>query len=171
MPTNRLSIILAAAAFVQVSAFQAAAQVCAANSCTATNRVSVTVPKMMRLALDGSTTVVVSPTQADYQAGQHAGNGPVARVRANTPWKLQIGAARVYWTASGPDAREDKPASDLGWSTSPSGRFARLSNGLADVAAGNPTRETGIQVYYRTTLESDRPGTYSLVVRYTLVAS
>lgn len=63
-----------------------AAQTCTATSCVAVSRVSVTVPKMMRLTLNQPATPAATSTHRDSEAA--------ALIRSNTTWRLEISAAQ-----------------------------------------------------------------------------
>src|SRR5438445_793075 len=82
-----------------VWAAPATAQGCAATACRATNEVHATVGTIMRLTVNGSTTVVASSSSAAYAAGRDVVAGPTAIVKSNGRWKLQISAAEPTWAA------------------------------------------------------------------------
>jgi len=151
----------------------ATAQGCAATACRATNLVHATVGTIMRLSVNGSTTVVASPSAAAYAAGQDAVAGPTAVVKSNGRWKLQISAAEPTWDAADAAARTDKPASDLQWSTLPSGQYTSVATTPSDVAEGGATAGTPLPLHYRAQFDhaSDAPGTYTLVVKLTLLGA
>src|SRR3989454_8977875 len=126
-----------------VSAAPATAQGCAATACRATNVVHATVGTIMRLTVNGSTTVVASSSSAAYAAGRDAVAGPTAIVKSNGRWKLQISAAEPTWDAADAAARTDKPASDLQWSTLPSRQYTsvgRVPRGLGGADLELPAR-------------------------------
>src|SRR5947209_9211213 len=150
-----------------VWAAPATAQGCGATACRATNVVHATVGTIMRLTVNGSTTVVASSSSAVYAAGRDAVAGPTAIVKSNGRWKLQISAAEPTWDAADAAARTDKPASDLQWSTLPSGQYTSVATTPSDVAEGGATAGTPLPLHYRAQLDqtSDAPGTYTLVVR------
>src|SRR5439155_7926448 len=83
----------------------ASAQGCAATACRAINVVRATVGTIMRLTVNGATTIVASPSPAAYAAGQDAVAGPTAVVKSNGRWKLQISAAEPTWDAADAAAR------------------------------------------------------------------
>ncbi len=155
-----------------VSAAPATAQGCA-TACRATNVVHATVGTIMRLTVNGSTTVVASPSPAAYAAGQDAVAGPTAIVKSNGRWKLQISAVEPTWDAANAAARTDKPASDLQWSTLPSGQYTSVATTPSDVAEGAATAGTPLPLHYRAQFDqaSDAPGSYTLVVKLTLVGA
>jgi len=151
----------------------ATAQGCAATACRATNVVHATVGTIMRLTVNGSTTVVASPSPAAYTAGRDAVAGPTAIVKSNGRWKLQISAAEPTWDAADAAARADKPASDLQWSTLPSGQYTSVATTPSDVAEGGATAGTPLPLHYRAQFDqtADAPGSYTLVVKLTLVGA
>jgi hypothetical protein len=121
----------------------------------------------------GTSQTLVAPTDiSDFSSGttiQLPTTGPTFTVKANRAYKVQISAAAASFTGT----TYAKPAADLAWSTSPSGTFATLSTTAADVDAGGATAgSTSVGLYYKTTykLLQDVPGTYSLDVKFTLVA-
>src|SRR2546422_3287809 len=156
-----------------VSPARATAQGCAATACRATNVVQATVGTIMRLTVNGSTTVVASPSPAAYTAGHDAVAGPTAIVKSNGRWKLQISAAEPTWDAADAAARTDKPASDLRWSTLPSGQYTSVATTPSDVAEGGATAGTPLPLHYRAQFDqtSDASGSYTLVVKLTLVGA
>src|SRR5437667_12516226 len=96
-----------------VWAAPATAQGCAATACRATNVVHATVGTIMRLTVNGSTTVVASSSLAAYAAGQDAVAGPPAIVKSNGRRKLQISAAEPAWDAADAPVRSDTAAPRL----------------------------------------------------------
>ena len=149
------------------NAATARAQGCA-QLCRETNVVSVRVPTVLRLSLDGSPLVVArhdqpGPTDA----------GPTAIVKSNGRWRLQVGAGSETWTPADADARTDKPVEDLLWSTSGAGGYASLSTMPSVAATGSSTAGTPIRFFFQTRFEgaADTTGTYTMVVRYTLTSS
>lgn len=149
-----------------------AAQDCARPACRATNRLSVQVGTILRLTLDGSPMVVTSVSSAALQKGYAEAAGPTATVRSNARWRLQVSAASERWAAVGA-TRPDKPASDLTWTTGSMTDYRALSTEPTVAAGGGGTRGTRVPFHYRTRLDPqvDTPGTYTLVVRYTLTTS
>ena len=61
----------------------------------------------------------------------------------------------------------------MAWSTSAAGAFTQLSTTAADVDAQNASAgSSSVGIFYKTTYDflQDVPGTYSLDVKFTLVA-
>ena len=127
----------------------------------------------MGISLDRPAAVTVTPSARDIATGAQILSGPTARVKSNTDWRLEVSAASTEWTAA-QGARDGKPATDLGWRVGTNGGYhASLSTDPgygAQAATGSHTPDTDVAFQYQTSYNSqqDRPGTYSLVVRYTL---
>ncbi len=149
------------------------ARACPEAGCEATNGVSVHVGTFMRLNLLGTATVSATLAQAAGNSDYQESAGPTAVVRSNGVWKLQISVADAAWTPGDAGARADKPAGDLAWSTLPEGGFTSLTTTVQDVTTGTPTRGTTLPLFYRTRFDRtrDTPGTYSIVVRLSLVGA
>jgi len=164
---------LTVASLLLLAAAPALAQHCSERACTATNTVSVHVGTVLRLGVQGSTTVLATAGQGTLASGEGVGVGPTAVVRSNGTWRLQVSTAQDAWTPVGGAARSDKPAGDLSISTRATDGFTSMSTTPADVARGGPTSGATLPLYYRTqfTAASDAPGTYSLTVRLTLVGA
>ena len=170
---NRLMSTLSLVAGLSLSAGTAFADPCSSRGCTVTNTVQVHVGTVLRLSVQGSAAVVATASPAVIASGIHASVGPSAVVRSNGAWRLEISAAQDVWTALDQTARTDKPAADLTWSTRSDEGFSSLSNGPAEAVHGGPTSATNLPLYYRTRFApgSDTPGSYSMVVRLTLVGA
>lgn len=167
-----------------VGARTSAAQSCSISStaatpapCTVTSTHSLTMPSLLSLTMAGFTSgtsqTLAAPTDiSDFSSGNTIlvpTTGPTFTVKANRAYKVQISAAAASFTGTS----YAKPAADLTWSTSASGSFAALSTTAADVDAGSATAgSTSVGLFYKTTynLLQDVPGTYSLDVKFTLVA-
>lgn len=151
----------------------AAAQACWARSCTVTNAVHVRVGTVLRLSVAGATTVLATADATVIGQGGQAAAGPVAVVRSNGRWRLEISAAQPVWTPAATSARPDKPAADLTWSIDPAAPFSQVGTEPRAVATGGPTDGRVLPLYYRTRFSpaSDTPGTYALTVRLTLVGA
>ena len=180
----RKFVVAGAAACAFVAGAQiAAAQSCSITStlaspppCTVTSTHTLTMPSLLTLTMSGFTsgtneTLNAPTSMADYTSStiQMPTTGPTFQVQANRNYKVQISAATAAFTGS----TYAKPASDLAWSTSAGGTFAGLSTTPADVATGTPTAlSTSVGVFYKTTYNfaQDIPGSYSLDVKFTLVA-
>ena len=173
-PARRTRLVLSlAATSLLLGATGASASECTGRVCTTTNTVSVHVGTVLRLSLQGSNVVLATADSETIRSGGQSGTGPSAIVRSNGTWKLHISAAQDVWTPIDSSARPDKPATDLTWSTHSTDGFSNLSTGPAEAGRGGPTNGTTLPLYYRTRFAPtpDTPGTYSLVVRLTLVGA
>jgi len=171
-------------AFLALAPATAAAQSCSiglfvlifggGGTCTASTTMNITIGTVMQLSLSSSSTALTPPTSDDYDAGYRADVGPVATVRANQAWRLQIAAQAATWTATnsvpGSVARANKPAADLTWSTTVGGTFTGLSTTGVQVGSGAASGGTTVSLFYRTlyAYALDTPGSYSLTVVYTM---
>src|SRR3989442_1797336 len=171
LPVRRFAVLSLLGPLVWAA--PATAQGCGATACRATNVVHATVGTIMRLTLNGSTTVVASSSSAVYAAGRDAVAGPTAIVKSNGRWKLQISAAEPTGDAADAAARTGQPASDLQASTLPNGPCTTVATTPSDVAEGGATAGTPLPLHYRAQFDqtSDAPGTYTLVVKLTLVGA
>jgi hypothetical protein len=167
--TMKRPILVLALAATTLASRTSVAQACSANYCRTTNQVVANVGALMGLSLDRPANVTVSASAKDIATGTQVQAGPTARVKSNTDWRLEVSAASTAWTA-GPGARDGKPATDLAWRVGTNGGYTPLSTDPAQAAAGGHTPDTQVAFQYQTSYDSqnDRPGTYSLVVRYTL---
>jgi hypothetical protein len=145
------------------------AQGCSANDCRTVNELVANVGALLRLTLDRPAEVTVAPTAREIANGAQLLSGPTARVKANTDWRLEVSAATPEWNAQ-QGARSDKPATDLAWRVGSDNGYTPLSTEPEQAAVGGHTPDTEVAFQYQTRFDSqqDRPGTYSLVVRYTL---
>lgn len=159
-----LALLVAAAGTTQ-----AAAQSCTGNPCSVGNTVSATVGTLLRLTLSTTTTALAGPSEAEFDAGFQDAAGPSATVKANRSWTLKVSAAAANWTT---DNLVVKPASDLQWATASGGPYAGLTIAAADVATSGATASFAQPVFYRVlwSYANDAPGSYSLVVTYTVTA-
>jgi len=162
---------LAVAALLGLAATtQATAQSCSTQpSCSVNNTASVTVPVVMNLTLSSSTTALGVPGPDNYDSTAVPNNGPTATVKANKGWTLKISANAANFTGTA-GANTTKSAADLAWSTASNGTFAGLTTTGATVLTSASGSKTTQPIFYQTSWHSatDTPGTYSLVVVYTL---
>ena len=144
------------------------------GTCTASTSANITIGTVMQLSLNSSSTALTPPTSNDYDAGFVADAGPVATVRGNQSWRLQVAAQAGTWTATnsipGSVARANKPAADLTWSTAVNGTFAGLGTTGVQVGSGAASGGTNVSLFYRTlyAYNLDTPGSYSLTVVFTM---
>lgn len=148
-------------------------QTCTANPCTVQVTASATVPDVMQLTLSTTTLDLGTPSAADFSAGYKEMAGPTATVQSNRPWHIDVVAANVtQFTYSGSLTDPGKPASDLKWGTV-SGTYTNNAGTSAVLKTGT-SGGTGVsqQIFFKTlwSWASDVPGTYSVVVKFTLAA-
>ncbi len=175
-PTLTVAVVVCAAA--RLDAQTCIAQAPPANlwTCTANTSALLVIGDVLSLTLSATTTPLTPPSAVDYDAGFVANTGPMATVRGNRAWRLQISAATATWTAvntePGVSARANKPAGDLLRATAVGGPFTALSTTPATVVSGGASVGTATNFFFRTTYAwaVDTPGTYSLVVTFTLLA-
>jgi hypothetical protein len=153
----------------------AAAQTCAASgipgSCAATQTLSITVVRAVRVTAAPTSVAFASPTVADFDLGYSQSTGHVITVSANDQWRLQLSSSQATFTASG-GARVNKPRGDLLWSTSAGGTFTAVSGTAAQIGSGTATRSAVLTLYYRIgwSWSLDTPGTYRLPLTLTVSA-
>ena len=174
----------AVAVAMAVAVLPARAQTCSISStaasptpCTITSTHSLTMPSLLSLTMAGFTsgtamTLAAPSSMSDFSSGstvQIPTTGPTFTVKSNRPYKVQISASAATFSGT----TYAKPASDVAWSTSAAGAFTQLSTTAADVDAQNASAgSTSVGIFYKTTYDflQDVPGTYSLDVKFTLVA-
>lgn len=162
---------------VAVALFAAASQAdgqasCTGNPCTVQVTASATVNDVLKLTLSGTTTALGTPSEADYDAGYKDVAGPTASVKANRPWHVDIAGAGATFSYVGSLANPNKPSSDLQWGTS-AGTYANNMGASAVLLSGaNGTGNASQAIFFRTmwAWASDVPGSYSLVINFTLAA-
>jgi hypothetical protein len=134
---------------------------------------SATVNDVVQLTLSGTTLDLGTPTAADFTVGFKDVAGPTATVKSNRPWHVDVVANNaVKFTYVGALTDPNKASSDLHWGTIAGtyGNDAGTSSVLKSGATG--TNGTSQQIFFRTmwAWAADVPGTYSLVVNFTLAA-
>jgi hypothetical protein len=170
---------IAAAAVLIGSAMLAgpvSAQCSASNSCSTTNTASVTIGALVQLEMSSTTTSLTAPTVSDL-GGSVANNGPTFVVHANEAWTLSIKSGNATnWTYVGSQSGV-KPIGDLTWSSASNGTFAAITASDATLASGSSsTNNTAAAAFFKTLYSADysaasnRPGSYSLPVVFTLSA-
>ena len=147
-----------------------------AGTCTATTSTALTVGLLIQLTLSSTTTTLAAPALSDYDAGFVATQGPIATVKSNRAWRLQLSGAAATWTATntqpGVAARPNKPTTDLQWSTAVGGPFAGLTSVPVTAVSGAATAGATTNFYYHTLYNwtLDTPGSYALTVVFTIVS-
>jgi len=175
-PALTVAVLVCAAARLEAQTCIAQAPPANLWTCTANTSALLVIGDVLSLTLSATTTPLTPPAAVDYDAGFVANTGPMATVRGNRAWRLQISAATATWTAvntePGVSARANKPAGDLLRATAVGGPFTALSTTPATVVSGGASGGTATNFFFRTTYAwaVDTPGTYSLVVTFTLLA-
>ena len=150
----------------------AAAQTCTTNPCTVGVTTSSTVNDVMQLTLSSTTSDLGSPTATEYGAGFMDASGPTSTVKSNRPWRVTVVGNAANFTYTAPAASgltNTKSAADLKWGTV-AGTYGSNMGSAAQLSAGNGTSGASQQIFFRTqwAWATDVPGTYSLVVNFTL---
>jgi hypothetical protein len=143
--------------------------------CSFTLNVSLTPSDVLRLTLSSTATAFAAPVEADYTAGYITASGPTATAKANRAYRVTVDSPAATWTYTPVGGLTDpgKAASDLSWATTAGGTFATSAGAAATLLSGaGGTAGTAQPIYFRARLNyaTDRPGTYTLTVRYTLSA-
>jgi hypothetical protein len=154
-----------------------AQQTCSDNSvpvtCTLPVSASATVNSVARLSISVGTTTLTTPKSTDFgTTGGVNSTGPTITVTANTGYTLTASAGGSTWTfvpAAGVSATS-KPAGDLKMSVN-SGTLTALgqvAHTSTHSAAAGDAYTIGYNTIYNWAV--DKPGSYSLIVTYTLSA-
>lgn len=144
------------------------------RSCTFTigapNPTSYTNPMLLDLTVSAATSSTTM-TQADYLAGRSPAMAMTLSVRGNRPWAVTA-SGPATWTGTGPEARANKPVSDLRWSLSSTGSGTPLAVAPVTVFTGEAGELTSRTLYWFTQLSwtDDPPGQYAIEVTLTLTA-
>jgi len=179
---RRLAKFVAVAALVALpSAAQAQAVCVGVGSCTLSPSTSLTIPKVVRLALASASIALTTPTFASDSL-----NGQLTEttfgglnVRANHPWTLNVSSAAATWTYT-PDVGASggsRDRADLEFQSGCAGAWTAMSATAAPIASGAITNGVAASVCFRTNFPNDytdvrnRPGTYTLALTLTLAAN
>jgi hypothetical protein len=137
----------------------------ASSACQVTNTVSLTLGKYARLSIDNLLTSLTVPQASDFgTAGGVNSTGPTLTVSSNAPWTLTASTA-ASWTGSG---NNSKPLSDIkGKSDANSFTAFPFTAATGNAIANDPHTAAYNTIHNFVT---DTPGSYSLVVNYTLSA-
>jgi hypothetical protein len=123
--------------------------------------------------------LTVSPTSSTYTAAatdMNASNGLAAQsvvtltVEANRSWTVHVNGNTSVWSGSS-GAWTSKPVGDLIWSLTPTGTTTAMSTTAQTLTTGSPgLGSPGVAVYMRPVAHwtTDKPGTYSMNVTFTL---
>jgi hypothetical protein len=135
-------------------------------SCTLPVVATATINAVARLSINSTTTTLTAPNAADF--GASAGvtsTGPTITVMSNTGYTLTTSAASATWT--GP-AGTSKPSSDLKMKVGAGAVVALGQVGTSTTGTASTNYVISYNALYNWT--TDKPGSYSLVVNYTLTA-
>jgi hypothetical protein len=163
-------LFIAATLSILAPTRQAEAQLgCSGSTCTV--EISMPVTNILRLSLASPGIPLGAPTDADYQAG-FRDTGPVdVVVKGNYPFTVQLGGMASSFTYAGSFPNPNKPATDLRWALS-AGALASTTNHMGTTATLITSNGIGatLPLYLRTlwNFPTDVPGTYSLLISFTL---
>jgi hypothetical protein len=137
-------------------------------TCLVSNQVNVTVPSVARLTIDATSTGLTAPQAAEFApggTGHSDPSGPTLTVAANVNWTVTASTGAALWTGGS----ATKPAADLTVTNDAGATYHAFPFA---VSTGTPTSGSAKQVGYHTnySFTIDTPGTYSLVVNYTLTS-
>ncbi|MEO6067911.1 MAG: hypothetical protein ABJB33_04450 [Gemmatimonadota bacterium] len=139
------------------------------GSCSVNVASSLTIPTLLRLTIDDTSTALTTPTEAIYDAGTTVSTGPVATIKTNGSWTVLVRATAATWTASGAGARTNKPVGDLAWGKLVGGPFIPMTTTNATVATGTRGASNVTSMFYQVAWSwpNDTPGTYTITVVFT----
>lgn len=170
------SLLFAIAAMMTAAVTPAEAQVCnttgaGPTSCTINTTTSLTIPVILRMTVGTTTTSFGTLTSTDYDNGQKTLGGPTITVKANQTWQVQMASSATFWTGAG-GARANKPLADLQWGATSNGSFTAVTGTGTQIGSGSGTGGTVVPLFLRSlwNYATDSPGTYSVVVNFTLVS-
>lgn len=146
------------------------------TTCNVPTTATMTMPVLAKLTLSATSATLATPDSAgEFNASGvvfKQSTGPTYSVRANRSWQLMIEPSTENFTAP---TGVTKVAGDVAWSLDQS-NWTVLSATSAGTIESNGTATadlTPVQIYYRTkyTITNDKPGSYSLGIKYTLTAN
>lgn len=177
--TRSIARTVAGLAIVALPMFAVEAQVCVgAPSCSVNPTVSLTIPKVVRLAVTGVPIVLTTPNFAtDSLDGQLVTTSFAGvSIRANHAWTVNVSAAATDWTYTGTEGGvraagllEYQPNCGGGYSAISATPTMALSGALTNSASPNLCLRTVFPADYSSL--ANRPGVYTLVVTLTLAAN
>jgi hypothetical protein len=136
---------------------------------------TITIPQVLFLDVTGTNITFGSPDVAQFDAGKIAATTQsVISHRGNVPHSVQITADQEFFQEQSTGSASGKSAADLRWSKDGSS-FQGLSTTPADVVA-NAARGaymSATTVSYQMVLDyaKDKPDTYTLPFRFTIIAN
>jgi hypothetical protein len=159
-------------ALLMMGSVEASGQSCTGNPCSVQLTASATVNDVLKLTLSSTTTSLGTPTDTDYDNGYKDVAGPTASVKSNRPWHVDVAGAAATFTYAGSLANPNKPSSELLWGTA-AGTYANNMGASAVLLNGaSGTGNASQAIFFRTlwSWATDVPGTYDLVINFTLAA-
>ncbi len=147
----------------------------ASGKCTATvslpTPATMVNPALLQLTISPTTsTYTAATTDMDVTTGLATPSVVTLAVEANRSWTVQANGNSAFWSAS-TGAWTSKPVSDLVWSLTPTGTRTAMSTTAQTVTTGLPgSGSPAVSVYMRPIAHwaTDKPGTYSMTVTFTL---
>jgi len=134
---------------------------------------TITNPALIQFTVSPSATLTSTATVADMDVVDGVATGSIASltVQGNRTWSISVKGNSALWTASS-GAWTSKPVSDLHWSLTPTGASTALSASGGTLLTGAPSVGTPTTVYFRPVVHwlTDKPGTYSMGITFTLTA-
>jgi phage tail sheath gpL-like len=128
-------------------------------------------PALLQLTVSPtSSTYTAATTDMNVSTGLATPSIVTLSVKGNRAWTVQANGNSAFWTASA-GAWASKPVSDLVWSLTPAGATTAMSTTATTVTSGSPgSGSPGVSVYLRPVAHwtTDKPGTYSMTVTFTL---
>ena len=128
-------------------------------------------PALLKLTVSPtSSTYTAAVTDMNVSAGLATFTPVTLSVQANRSWTIQVNGNSAFWTASA-GAWASKPVSDLIWSLTPAGATTAMSTTPTTLTTGSPgSGSPGVSAYIRPVAHwtTDKPGTYSMNVTFTL---
>ena len=144
-----------------------------ANPGSVTTYATVTVPTIIRLTINDTSTSIAAPTETDFDNGfQDVGAAVTATVKSNKAWSLSIKGGAATWTGT-VGARVAKPVADLRWRTAgaaPGTALTTSNVSIASSASGTAGTATNVSYDIVWAYASDTPGTYTIPVIFTAAA-
>jgi hypothetical protein len=130
-------------------------------------------PALLSFMVSPPTTLTATATVTDMDDVDGMATGSIATitVQGNRTWSISVNGNSALWTATG-GAWASKPVSDLRWSLTPTGVSTAASTTASTLMTGNPSSGTPINVYFRPVVHwlTDKPGTYTMGVTFTITA-
>jgi hypothetical protein len=145
---------------------------CTGNPCSVQLTASATVNDVLRLTLSGASTNLGTPSETDYDAGYKDVAGPTASVKSNRPWHVDIAAAAATFGYAGVLTNPNKSASELLWGATAGTYGNNMGSAAVLMNGATGTGSTSQAIFFRTlwSWASDVPGSYSLVINFTVAA-